>query len=92
MKSITRTRLYLLTTLLFIATISSNAIAATSNFGDLSGNPGLRSESALVIDSSGNVVYGKDAKTLEGDRDYRELIYFSVPAGHSEKLHVRIAR
>jgi len=36
-------------------------MAATSRFTGLKGSPDLRSASALVLDASGNVIYGKDA-------------------------------
>jgi len=35
-----------------------------SDFTDLEGNPGLRSASALVTNSEGNVIYGKDIDTV----------------------------
>jgi D-alanyl-D-alanine endopeptidase (penicillin-binding protein 7) len=35
-----------------------------SKFADLKGNPGLRSASAIVMDSEGNVIYGKDPYTV----------------------------
>jgi D-alanyl-D-alanine endopeptidase (penicillin-binding protein 7) len=38
--------------------------AQASRFIGLEGNPGLRSESALVIDAEGNQIYGKDADTV----------------------------
>jgi len=38
--------------------------AAASRFTDLEGDPKLRSASALVIDTSGNVIYGKDVDTV----------------------------
>ncbi|PLW83688.1 peptidase S11 [Kineobactrum sediminis] len=38
--------------------------AGTDKFSNLDGNPGLRSASALVLDGSGNVIYGKDTNTV----------------------------
>jgi D-alanyl-D-alanine endopeptidase (penicillin-binding protein 7) len=38
--------------------------AAASKFAALAGNPGLRSASALVLDASGQVIYGKDVDTV----------------------------
>ncbi len=38
--------------------------ATAAQFTGLSGNPGLRSESALVLDPDGNVVYAKDAESV----------------------------
>jgi D-alanyl-D-alanine endopeptidase (penicillin-binding protein 7) len=37
--------------------------AHAAHFSGLKGNPGLRSASALVMDASGNVIYGKDVDT-----------------------------
>ena len=38
--------------------------ATASDFSHLDGSPALRSASALVVDTSGNVIYGKDADTV----------------------------
>lgn len=38
--------------------------AAASDFQMLSGNPGLRSASALITDADGTIIYGKDADTV----------------------------
>ena len=38
--------------------------ASNSKFTELAGNPGLRSASAIVLDSDGNVIYGKDVDTV----------------------------
>jgi len=74
--------------LVFMASLPTQA--ATTRFADLKGNPGLRSESALVADSSGNLIYSKDIDTvrpiasitklmtamviLDGDQDLAEKI------------------
>jgi D-alanyl-D-alanine endopeptidase (penicillin-binding protein 7) len=48
-----------------LATLASPpATAATSRFTGLKGSPDLRSASALVLDASGNVIYGKDADAV----------------------------
>jgi D-alanyl-D-alanine endopeptidase (penicillin-binding protein 7) len=39
-------------------------LTQASHFTDLDGNPGLRSASAMVINSEGNVIYGKDIDTV----------------------------
>jgi D-alanyl-D-alanine endopeptidase (penicillin-binding protein 7) len=44
--------------------VSIPSSAATSRFSDLAGYPDLRSASALVLDASGNVIYGKDVDTV----------------------------
>jgi D-alanyl-D-alanine endopeptidase (penicillin-binding protein 7) len=44
--------------------ISSHAYSDASRFSELEGNPGLRSASAIVLDSSGNLIYGKDVDTV----------------------------
>ena len=38
--------------------------ALASHFTRLEGNPNLRSESVLVTDAEGNVIYGKDADSV----------------------------
>ncbi len=40
------------------------AQAEASRFSSLSGDPKVRSESAMVIDTRGNVIYGKDVDTV----------------------------
>jgi D-alanyl-D-alanine endopeptidase (penicillin-binding protein 7) len=49
---------------LLLTVLSAQSQAATDRFGNLPGNPGLRSESALVLDADGDVIYGKDADTV----------------------------
>lgn len=51
--------------LAFLATVSSGVFADTSKFSDLSGNPGLKSASALVMDAQGNVIYGKNENAIQ---------------------------
>ena len=43
---------------------AANVHASNSKFTELAGNPGLRSASAIVLDSDGNVIYGKDVDTV----------------------------
>jgi D-alanyl-D-alanine endopeptidase (penicillin-binding protein 7) len=50
--------------LAFIVTIPVAVHAGDSKFTDLSGNPGLRSASAIVLDAQGNIIYGKDVDTV----------------------------
>ena len=50
--------------LLLVATISASVQAGTPKFASISGNPDLRSASAIVLDSQGNVIYGKDVNTV----------------------------
>ncbi|MEH6587407.1 MAG: D-alanyl-D-alanine endopeptidase [Halioglobus sp.] len=47
----------------FLAATTS-AVAGTSKFTDLPGNPGLKSASAIVLDNAGSVIYGKDVDTV----------------------------
>ncbi|MCG6885669.1 MAG: serine hydrolase [Proteobacteria bacterium] len=53
----------LLALLLMFGTAQPAKIMASS-FSGLKGNPQLRSESALVLDAEGNVIYGKDVDTV----------------------------
>jgi D-alanyl-D-alanine endopeptidase (penicillin-binding protein 7) len=41
-----------------------SATATNPKFSALKGNPGLHSASAIVLDSSGNLIYGKDVDTV----------------------------
>ena len=45
-----------------------------SAFDGLNGDPGLRSASAIVIDSQGNVVYGKDADSVRSIASITKLM------------------
>ncbi|MEJ8567986.1 serine hydrolase [Elongatibacter sediminis] len=47
-----------------VLTGATSSATAASKFTDLSGNPGLRSESALVLDPDGQVVYAKNPGTV----------------------------
>src|SRR5210317_685519 len=53
-----------LLTALLLTWLATSSAGFASSFGQLDGNPNLRSESALVIDASGNVIYGKDVDTV----------------------------
>jgi D-alanyl-D-alanine endopeptidase (penicillin-binding protein 7) len=48
--------------MVLLATLPLSAYA--SHFVNLEGNPGLRSASAFVTSSDGNVIYGKDIDTV----------------------------
>jgi serine-type D-Ala-D-Ala endopeptidase (penicillin-binding protein 7) len=50
--------------LLFIAGSPAIVAAGNSKFSDLSGNPGLHSASAIVLDADGNIIYSKDVNTV----------------------------
>ena len=50
--------------LLLVATVAAPVQAGTPKFASISGNPDLRSASAIVLDSHGNVIYGKDVNTV----------------------------
>ncbi len=44
--------------------VAAAAQADTSKFSGLPGDPGLKSASAMVVDDSGNLIYGKDVDTV----------------------------
>ncbi len=50
--------------LLLLLLIAGPALADEGRFTALAGNPGLHSASALVLDSAGNQIYGKDVDTV----------------------------
>jgi hypothetical protein len=37
-----------------------------------------------------SVAYGPDAATAEGDSDYREVLYLSVPDSTTDRLYLRV--
>ena len=47
---------------------------ASDKFSELKGNPGLKSASALVLDSDGNVIYGKDVNTVRSIASITKLM------------------
>ncbi|MCB1690783.1 MAG: D-alanyl-D-alanine endopeptidase [Halioglobus sp.] len=49
---------------LLLLLISGGAFADEGRFTALAGNPGLHSASAIVLDSAGNLIYGKDVDTV----------------------------
>ncbi len=49
---------------LLIALLLAPPTTGAPPFGDLSGHPDLRSASAIVVDSAGNLIYGKDVDTV----------------------------
>ena len=49
---------------LLIVLITWPAVAGDSSFSALKGNPGLHSASAIVLDSHGKLLYGKDVDTV----------------------------
>ncbi|MDH5171972.1 MAG: serine hydrolase [Gammaproteobacteria bacterium] len=60
---------------LLIAAIPGAANAGSSSqFAELSGNPDLRSASAIVLDSSGNVIFGKDVDTVRSIASITKLM------------------
>jgi D-alanyl-D-alanine endopeptidase (penicillin-binding protein 7) len=65
-------------------------LAATSSFTNLKGNPGLRSASALVIDSSGNVIYGKDIDAVRPIASITKLMTAMVVLDAGQDLDEKI--
>jgi D-alanyl-D-alanine endopeptidase (penicillin-binding protein 7) len=49
---------------LLLAFVTGMATASNSKFSQLPGNPNLQSASAIVLDASGNVIYGKDVDAV----------------------------
>jgi serine-type D-Ala-D-Ala endopeptidase (penicillin-binding protein 7) len=49
---------------LLIACVAGTASASDSKFAHLPGDPSLHSASAIVLDASGNLIYGKDVDTV----------------------------
>ena len=49
---------------LVLMAATAAASAGDSKFSELKGNPKLRSASAIVLDADGNMIYGKDRKSV----------------------------
>lgn len=50
--------------LLSITAVATAVHADSTKFSSLAGDPGLKSASAIVLDSEGNVIFGKDVHTV----------------------------
>ena len=60
--------------LVFLAAVPAAATADTSQFAGLSGHPDLRSASAIVLDSAGNVIFGKDVDSVRSIASITKLM------------------
>ncbi len=60
--------------LILATTIPALATADSSKFADLTGHPNLRSASAIVLDSDGNVIFGKDVNTVRSIASITKLM------------------
>lgn len=60
--------------LVLAAAIAAAASADTSKFAGLNGHPDLRSASAIVLDSSGNIIFGKDVDTVRSIASITKLM------------------
>jgi D-alanyl-D-alanine endopeptidase (penicillin-binding protein 7) len=67
------TRVLSLVLVLAVA-VPAGALAASSKFADLPGHPDLRSASAIVLDSDGNVIFGKDVDTVRSIASITKLM------------------
>jgi D-alanyl-D-alanine endopeptidase (penicillin-binding protein 7) len=77
---------------LLILLFSAVASASEAEFAALKGNPGLRSASAIVLDSSGNLIYGKDIDTVRPIASITKLmtamVILDAKLGLDEKLTI----
>ena len=60
--------------LVLAAALPGAATADGSKFAHLSGNPDLRSASAIVLDSEGNIIFGKDVDTVRSIASITKLM------------------
>lgn len=60
--------------LVLAAALPAAATADGSKFAHLSGNPDLRSASAIVLDSEGNIIFGKDVDTVRSIASITKLM------------------
>jgi D-alanyl-D-alanine endopeptidase (penicillin-binding protein 7) len=74
--------------LLGAVALSPPAIAA--HFTELEGNPDLRSASAMIVDSQGNLVYGKDMDTVRPIASITKLMTAMVVLDSGQDLDEKI--
>lgn len=73
-----------------VAATAGSAFAGTSKFVDLPGNPELKSASALVLDDSGNIIYGKDVDTVRPIASITKLMTAMVVLDSGVSLEEKI--
>ena len=76
--------------LLLCLIFSGGAASSESKFSGLSGNPGLRSASALVVDTRGNIIYGKDENSVRPIASITKLMTVMVVLDADLDLSERI--
>jgi D-alanyl-D-alanine endopeptidase (penicillin-binding protein 7) len=76
--------------LLFAFATPLTANAENSKFGDLPGNPGLHSASAIVLDAQGNIIYGKDVNTVRPIASITKLMTAMVVLDSKLSLNEKI--
>jgi D-alanyl-D-alanine endopeptidase (penicillin-binding protein 7) len=76
--------------LLFAFATPLTANAEKSKFGDLPGNPGLHSASAIVLDAQGNIIYGKDVNTVRPIASITKLMTAMVVLDSKLSLNEKI--
>jgi D-alanyl-D-alanine endopeptidase (penicillin-binding protein 7) len=81
-----QTRLSFIATVALVLAASVSSQAATRQFTDLKGNPGLQSASALVTDQQGNLIYGKDLDTVRPIASITKLMTAMVVIDGGQKL------
>ena len=81
-------RISLVLVLLVAGAISAQA--GNSKFSELKGNPGLKSASAIVLDSQGNVIYGKDVDTVRSIASITKLMTAMVVLDANLDLNEKI--
>lgn len=59
---------------MLLSVVATTASAGSSTFSQLQGDPQLRSASALILDASGNIIYGKDADTVRSIASITKLM------------------
>jgi D-alanyl-D-alanine endopeptidase (penicillin-binding protein 7) len=76
--------------LLFAFATPLTVNAQSSKFGDLPGNPGLHSASAIVLDAQGNIIYGKDVNTVRPIASITKLMTAMVVLDSKLSLNEKI--
>jgi len=77
--------------LLAVLVVNLPTAARAAHFSGLEGNPGLRSASAMVVDSGGNLVYGKDMDTVRPIASITKLMTSMVVLDSGQDLDEKIS-
>ncbi|MGD8577724.1 MAG: D-alanyl-D-alanine endopeptidase [Lysobacterales bacterium] len=76
--------------LALLSAVALSQAALAAHFTELEGNPGLRSASAMIVDSQGNLVYGKDMDTVRPIASITKLMTAMVVLDSGQDLDEKV--